>query len=349
MTLPVDQLYRTTVVVRDLGAAAREYADFYGISHWQVAQHDGFVAADGTNDSGGLRFQLIEPGQASGGIYAAFLRDCGEGIHSFCVTRVAGSGLPALRDELEALGADLAARWQLGDSVETVLFDTRELLGGFMVEVAVADDAEWLSRLRSDETWDLSGVVARPKDLDFVKTTEGLNHFGVVVPDLQAVLPNYARLFGTKRWRGYHWHTGEGSLDEATYFGAAVEHGFSTARGDVGKDRFGRGFGFEIVQPDFGPTHFGDFLDARSAAGAAGGAAPQSGGIHHLSLNLRMKDAFEWVEFQRWMATLGPVCMSGWLRDQSAMYNYSDLSASIGHFVESGIRRLSGHVPDRWY
>ena len=28
-----------------------------------------------------------------------------------------------------------------------------------------------------------------------------------------------------------------------------MEHAFSTARGDVGRDRFGRGFGFEIVQP----------------------------------------------------------------------------------------------------
>src|SRR6185503_2243679 len=102
-------------------------------------------------------------------------------------------------------------------------------------------------------------------------------------------------------------------------------HGFSTARADVGRDRFGRGFGFEIVQPDFGPTHFADFLRSRG-----------SPGIHHLSLNLRMSDAFQWVEFQRWMATLGPVCMSGWLRDHSAMYNYSDLSARIGHVVESG-------------
>jgi hypothetical protein len=62
-----------------------------------------------------------------------------------------------------------------------------------------------------------------------------------------------------------------------------------------------------------------------------------------------MKDAYEWVEFQRWMETLGPVCMSGWLRDHSAMYIYSDLSARLGHVVESGIRRRSGHEPDRWY
>jgi hypothetical protein len=336
MTLPVDQLYRTTVVVRDLGIAAREYADFYGITRWQVAQHDGFVAGSGANVSEGLSFQLIEP-SSDAGVYGAFLRDAGEGVQSICVTRVAPDQLPALRAELLALGATEAERREIGAGVESVLFDTRALLGGFMVEVAVTDREDWQAALRVDETWDLAEVVTRPKALDFVRETPGLNHFGVVVPELAAVLPNYVRVFGKQRWRGYYWHTGEGSLDEATYFGKDVEHGFSTARADIGRDRFGGGFGFEIVQPDFGPTHFEDFKAQRGS------------GIHHLSLNFRMKDAFEWVEFQRWMATLGPVCMSGWLRDHSAMYNYSDLSARLGHVVESGIRRRSGHEPDRWY
>lgn len=336
MTLPVDQLYRTTVVVRDLGAAAREYAEFYGITRWQVAQHDGFVAASGSNASGGLSFQLIEPSSETGS-YGEFLRDAGEGVQSICVTRVASDRLPELQAELDALGAAPAERRTLGDEVETVLFDTRALLGGFMLEVAVSERQDWQASLRVDEIWDVSEVVTRPKTLEFVKDTPGLNHFGVVVPDLQSVLPNYARVFGARRWRGYHWHTAEGSLEETTYRGASVEHGFSTARGDIGRDRFGRGFGFEVVQPSFGPTHFEDFRLRRGS------------GIHHLSLNLRMKDAFEWVEFQRWMETLGPVCMSGWLRDHSAMYNYSDLSARIGHVVESGIRRRSGHEPDLWY
>jgi hypothetical protein len=235
------------------------------------------------------------------------------------------------------MGVEETERRQAGDGVETVLFDTRELLGGFMIEVAVSERQDWQGTLRVDETWDLSDVVTRPKTLDFVRETRGLNHFGVVVPDLLAVLPNYVRLFGTRRWRGYHWHTGEGSIEEATYFGSHVDHGFSTARADVGRDRFGNGFGFEIVQPDFGPSHFEDFRSQRGS------------GIHHLSLNLRMKDAIEWVEFQRWMETLGPPCMSGWLRDHSAMYIYSDLRARIGHVIESGIRRRGGHEPDRWY
>ncbi len=343
MTLPVDQLYRTTVVVHDLGAAAREYADFYGITRWQVAQHDGFVAANGTNASEGLSFQLVEPSSEMGS-YGEFLRDAGDGVQSICVTRVAPTQLAALQRELEALGAAVAERRGLGEEVEAVLFDTRALLGGFMLEVAVSEREDWQAGLRVDETWDLADIVTRPKAVDFVKETPGLNHFGVVVPDLQAVLPNYARIFGARRWRGYHWHTGDGSLEETTYQGASVDHGFSTARGDVGRDRFGRGFGFEVVQPDFGPTHFADFLAAKG-----GGLAAQSGGIHHLSLNFRMKDAFEWVEFQRWLLTLGPLCMSGWLRDHSAMYSYSDLSARIGHVVESGIRRRSGHEPDLWY
>ena len=62
-----------------------------------------------------------------------FLRDAGNGVQSICVTRVAPSQLPALQGELEALGAAVAERRALGDDVETVVFDTRALLGGFML------------------------------------------------------------------------------------------------------------------------------------------------------------------------------------------------------------------------
>ena len=41
--------------------------------------------------------------------------------------------------------------------------------------------------------------------------------------------------------------------------------------------------------------------------------------------------------------------MSGWLRDRTAMYNYSDLSARLGHVIESGIRRAGGQEPDFWH
>jgi catechol 2,3-dioxygenase-like lactoylglutathione lyase family enzyme len=337
MTLPVDQLYRTTVVVRDLGAAAREYAEFYGITRWDIALQSGFVAASGANTSGGLCFRLVEPTATSDSIFGEFLLEHGEGIQSICLTRVSPAELADLQAWFESLGAGLAATMTAGKDLEEVQFDTRALLGGFMLEVIASAQENWQESLGVDDTWDLGDVVARPRSLDFVKDTPGLNHFGVVVPDLQAVLTNYVRVFGLRRWRGYHWHTGEGSLEEPTYMGESAEHGFSTARGDIGLDRFGHGFGFEIVQPDFGPSHFADFKAQRGS------------GIHHLSLNLRMKDALEWVEFQGRMETLGPVCMSGWLRDHSAKYIYSDLSARLGHVVESGIRRRSGHEPDRWY
>ncbi len=259
------------------------------------------------------------------------------GVQSICVTRINPGALPELRAWFESMGVGIVSLKTLGGGVEAAYFDTRSLLGGFMLQVIVSERGDWQSAVAFDESWDLSAQVTRPANLDFVKETPGLNHFGVIVPNLPEVLPNFVRVFGLKRWRGYHWHTGEGSLDETTYMGSAVEHGFSTARGDVGRDRFGRGFGFEIVQPVHGKTHFADFLASRGP------------GIHHLSLNFQMKDAFEWVEFQRWMATLGPVCMSGWLRDHAAMYNYSDLRERLGHVVESGIRRRSGHEPDLWY
>ena len=117
-----------------------------------------------------------------------------------------------------------------------------------------------------------------------------------------------------------------------------VEHGFRTGRANIGADRFGRGFGFEVIEPKYGPCSFkDDFLD------------PYGPGIHHVSLNLQPKDAIEWVDFSQWIETLGPTCMSGWLRERTAMYNYSDLTARFGHVVESGIRRAGGREPDFWH
>jgi len=37
--IPVDTLYHASVVVRDARAAARNYAEFYGIHRWKVVHH----------------------------------------------------------------------------------------------------------------------------------------------------------------------------------------------------------------------------------------------------------------------------------------------------------------------
>jgi hypothetical protein len=335
--LPVDQLYQTNVAVRDARASALEYANFYGIHRWRVERHDEYVAATGANDVEGLVFRLVQP-LDDASFFGRFLAEAGYGVHSICVTRIRPQEIESLRAWLASIDAGEAYGETLADGVEAHYFDTRALLGGFYMQVVATHRGDWQTAAQPDEVWELRKEVTRPPGLGFLSGTRGLNHFGVIVPDLDAVLPNYVRVFGLQKWRGYHWHTGEGSLEETTYMGESVEHAFSTARGDVGRDRFGRGFGFEIVQPKSGPTHFQDFLNARGGPG-----------IHHLSLNLAMEDVMQWVEFQRWMETLGPVAMQGWLRDHAAMYIYSDLSARLGHVVESGIRRRAGHEPDLWY
>src|SRR5262245_40177146 len=40
MKIPVDTLYYATIVVKDLKAAARNYAEFYGINQWKVVDHN---------------------------------------------------------------------------------------------------------------------------------------------------------------------------------------------------------------------------------------------------------------------------------------------------------------------
>ena len=41
MTIPIDTLYQTNVVVKDAKASARQYAEFYGITKWQVVRLTG--------------------------------------------------------------------------------------------------------------------------------------------------------------------------------------------------------------------------------------------------------------------------------------------------------------------
>ena len=374
MTVPIDTLYQTNVVVKDAKASARQYAEFYGITKWNVARLTGdrlrnrilygqsaaitsvaidpltggdqveplsgdfeYLTATGTNLSQGLTFQLIEP-LSGHSTFSDFLARRGDGIHSIWLTMLEPEKLPDLKQWLASEGIVVGQSATLDDVLDVYYFDTRAALGGFYLQVNVPRKPTWEHLIATDELWDFVREVSRPASVEFVTSTPGINHFGVVVNDVDARLAMYARLFGAARWRGYDWHTGPDSLEETTNHGQAVEHGFRTGRANVGGDRFGKGFGFEVIEPKFGPCTFkDDFLDLYGP------------GIHHLSLNLRPNDAYEWVEFCKWIETLGPTCMSGWLRERTAMYNYSDLTRRLGHVVESGIRRAGGGEPDFWH
>ncbi len=372
--IPFDTLRYTTVVVRDAKAHARRYADFYGITRWNVTHASpdrleatqirgrvrtapppldlagtmpipgtfGFTSAIGSTPSGNLTFQLIEP---AGGLstYEEFLITRGEGVHSIFATVVDRAAFADLRGWLASEQVPLAMSYRL-HGADYAFFDMRKPLAGFFVQVVVPHDDGW-DRAEPDEVWDFSAEVARPTDVKAAVDALGITHFGVVIENLQDTLPNFARLFGQAVWRGMHWRTAPGSLEETTNNGEPVVHGYVTGRSDLGTNVSGLPFGFEVIQPTFGPSHYKeDFLRVLGP------------GIHHVDVRVPFGDWDEWLRTNAWLDDNfgAPTCMSGWLRNKSALFRYKDTRASLGYVTEiSAPRRDNGPrkawAPDYWY
>lgn len=351
--IPVDTLYQINVVVRDARAMALNYAELYGIERWQVRHYTpgrlgrseldgqaaeyGYLAAAGSNEVGGVSFQLIQPleGESS---FSRFLNQRGQGVHSIALAELSPSELSRLLPQLAEDGIPAGQRETVDGAAEVCYLDTNDYLGGFYVQVTAAETGNWRDKLRVDEEWDFRKEIKRPAKLDLVRKMSAVNHFGVVVRDLGVAVERFALLFGAARWRGYHWTTEQGKLEQPTNNGHDVKHSYRTARGNIGRNPLKHGFGFEIIEPEAGPLHFRDqFLDV---------AGP---GIHHLSLSHQIKDAFQWVEFNQWLDGLAPTCMSGWVRDHSGMFIYKDTTALLGYVIEIGIQSNTRHEPDLWY
>jgi hypothetical protein len=141
-----------------------------------------------------------------------------------------------------------------------------------------------------------------------------------------------------------HWRTEPGWLEDTTTNGQPVTHAYFTGRADVGKNRSGVPFGFEVVQPTFGPSHYKeDFL------------LKLGPGIHHADLVIPMQEPSEWEAINDWLAENGaPTCMSGWLRNHAALFHYQDTRELLGYVVEihppadpNAPRRR--WAPDYWY
>ncbi len=353
--IPVDTLYYTTIVTRDAKTLARNHAEFYGINKWNVGHitparlknktwcgqrprpnphpelhgsvlppgEFGFVSAIGTSANGGLTFQIVQP---AGGLstFEEFLVTRGQGVHSIFMSEVPAQDFPDLRDFLAGKGVPIAQSFTLDDAADVYYFDTRKALGGFYVQVVVPRTLNWRQAIKADETWDFSNEVSRPEAVSATTKATGIPHFGVIVHDAVAYTKNFARLFGVPVWRGMNWRTAQGSLSNTTCNGRAVAHAYFTGRGDVGKTPLGVPFGFEIVQPTFGPSHYKeDFLQVLGP------------GIHHVDLRMPIDDWSEWEAINKWLAEMGaPTCMSGELRGGPAIFHYQDMREKLGYVIE---------------
>lgn len=370
--IPFDTLHSVAVVVRDAKATANAYAQFYGITHWDVTHLTpdrleastirgripstpppsddpdrnpipgafGFTSAIGTSPNGNLTFQLIQP--TSGlSVFEEFLITRGEGVHSLFATIVDAPAFAELRAWLAIEQVPLAMSYRYGGAGYNY-FDMRKTLGNFFIQVVVPHADGW-DKQPPDEVWDLE--TSRPAEVPAARESTGITHFGVVIENLQETLPNFARLFGQSVWRGMHWRTAPGSLEETTNNGVPVVHGYFTGRADLGKNRSGLPFGFEVIQPTFGPSHYKeDFLQIIGP------------GIHHVDVSVPFADWDEWLRTNAWLddSFAAPTCMSGWLRNKSALFRYKDTRTTLGYVTElSAPRRAPGPrkrwPPDYWY
>jgi hypothetical protein len=372
--IPLETLRYATVVVSDAKATARNYADFYGIERWNVLNatpdrleamtirgrvptspppYDlngsvpvpgeyGFISAIGSTPSGNLTFQLVQP--TSGlSTFEEFLVTRGEGVHSIFATVVDAAAFAELRAWLASEGVTLAQSYGIGGA-DYYYFDMRKLLGNFYIQVVVPKQQDWEAHIPFDETWDFAGELTRPRGLKGASEALGITHFGIVVDNLSEKLPNFAKLFGQAVWRGMHWRTAPGSLEDTTNNGVPVVHGYFTGRSDLGKNPSGLPFGFEVIQPTAGPSHYKeDYLQV---------VGP---GIHHVDVRIPFADWDEWERINGWLSgDFGaPTCMSGWLRNHSALFQYQDTRKRLGYVTEiSAPRKVAaqkGWQPDYWY
>jgi hypothetical protein len=144
-----------------------------------------------------------------------------------------------------------------------------------------------------------------------------------------------------------HWHTAPGSLEDTTNNGQLVKHGYFTGRADLGKNPSGLPFGFEVIQPTYGPSHYKeDYLRVLGP------------GIHHVDVRVPTKEMAEFDAISDWLISefAAPTCMSGWLRNHAAQFHYKDMREGLGYVVEMGAPvkpadggPRKGWQPDYWY
>lgn len=346
--LPVDRLHRIGVVVKDVERAATRYAELFGIDHWTVRSYD-TEAGDiveiggrsvparlrtvtGVLPSGVVAFELIDAGQGETTYqYLRCIRS--QGVHHLTV-RVAGPEQVAeLTAELAKRGAPVGQRIRSRHGYDVVQYDTQALLGGYHLQALVESPDSAGSTDACVEEWDLSSAYQRPggrAPLD----VQQLHHLGIVVRDVVPTVERYADAFGIRTWPFMNWRTEYGRLDAPFYRGEPVDHGYFCGMG------FGyRNFGFELIQPTYGPSHYKeDFLDKVGE------------GVHHMQL-VYPEDEEDWAGIVDWMAGLDiPVVMGSQLRGGATTFYYLNTQEALGGWsIETTLRHAGADPSKRIY
>jgi catechol 2,3-dioxygenase-like lactoylglutathione lyase family enzyme len=340
--LKVDRLFNVGVVVRSLEAATLRYAEIFGMDEWDVREYGPeqltnveahgrsiapprFRTATATTtpplDTGWggsaagnspVTFELVEPLSGESPFQEfRFVRR--QGISHLKLSEMTPDEFAATRVRFANDGISVAASMTINEKVERHYLDTRTLLGGYLVEIDVALDAE--PHEEPAERWNLRERYTRPDGVPAVAVF-GVNHFGIVVDDVMASLERYHQFFGLEQWTIRDWRAEPGSLECPFYRGEPVEHEYLTGLSPC------RDFGFEIIHPTFGPSHYNrEFYDLWGE------------GIHHMLLNVSSGED-HWNQMQDWLASIDvPVVMGGSLGGGFAEFCYYDTMDALGGYI----------------
>lgn len=302
------KLGRIGVVVYDVKSAMEHYTKVYGITNWSVETIEennavsygrkeikaSWTSAIGSTSN--ITFELVQPlsGESP---FMEHLRTKREGI---CFLRVI----------TDPTRPSYVKRCYVGGGRS--FYDTREYLGGFLLEMSTDMDE-------------------RPEAVEGILPTQGIYHFGVLVHDVLKALPFYRDIFGIERFECKTWETGFGRLDDSMYRGEKVDHGYFTAQGHCAD------FGFEIIQCNHGPSHYNrEFFDIRGP------------GIHHIfpwmvatqDYSTPVEAEAAWTRVIELMSDEGmSLCMGSPLRGGAAEFGYFDTFDNLGGYLIEGVIR----------
>jgi catechol 2,3-dioxygenase-like lactoylglutathione lyase family enzyme len=343
--LEIDRLRSVGVVVNDLDKATARYAEIFGIDHWDVREVDAtritgawsygrptkpsFRTATATttaptgDDASPLlgltecvpvTFELVQPltGESP---FQEFRSTRGQGISHLTLAVRSIDQFRQLRETLAEAGFQIAATIVIDDRLERHFIDTRAALGGYLVEVQVPLEPTAEDSLAVSEKWDQSDRYTRPEGVRPV-ALQGISHFGVVVNDVMASLAQYHKFFGIEQWGMHAWRTESGLLEDPFYREEPVNHEYFT-----GVAQF-RDFGFEIIQPTLGPSHYKEEFRDRWGEG-----------LHHMLLNVTA-DPGRWDEVRGWLASIDvPLAMGADLLGRGVAFCYYDTAKSLGGYM----------------
>lgn len=260
MPLPVTAIARVGVLTRDCRAAAAEYARFFGINDWRVADCAGRTA-DGheyahrqaVGYANGVGFELIEP---QSGVWAQALDRCGEGPSHVVIP---APDWAAVTQAQTATGLGTLAEHDEHGGRRRLL-DSLTALGGLGLVFADAD-----ALIAPGEPLHVPG--------DPILPVQKLYQVSMMVRDLDAAKARFRALLGVEAWVDIGIDSAQ--MPDCRYYGKPVEH---TARLSIGRRG---GACFELVEPLDGPTIYRDALERRGEC------------VHHVMVTLAPPQDFE--------------------------------------------------------